>query len=67
MLGNIKYIATYVRNDDQELNLKNKANKQNRSRIIDLEIMWRGKWENWGKGAGIKKYKFVGSKYLGGC
>ena len=44
----------------QQVNLKNKrANKQNRNRIIDIEIFWRViRWEGeggeWGNGTGIK-------------
>ena len=45
----------------------NKANKQNRNRIIDMEIIWRvisWEWERRerGKSAGIKKCKLVGTE-----
>ena len=53
------------------MNLKNKVrNKQDRNRVIDMKIIWNdisgvGKGENGGKGAGIKKYKLVGTKWTG--
>ena len=33
--------------------------------IICRVISWEGEWEGWGKHAGIKKYKLVGTKYTG--
>ena len=46
---------------------KQYVNKQNSNRIIEMEIIWRvtsWEWEGgqWGKGAGMKKYKLVSIK-----
>ena len=44
-----------------------KQSKQNRHRIIDMEIIGmvasgEGVWRNGGKGEGIKKYKLIGTE-----
>ena len=55
------------------MNLKSKLSKRaEQKQIINVEIIWRViSWEGeageWGKGAGIRKYKLVGTKEAGGC
>ena len=54
----------------QKTNKTNQANNQNRNRIIGMEIIWRsssgrGKGENGGRGAGIKKHNWKVQNRMG--
>ena len=56
----------------QQLNFKNKINKQNRTGVIDTEntltaARWEGVGRLGGKGERIKKYKLVVTEQSWGC